>query len=133
MLTYSQPGQIWALAYLEPEAYSKPLETLTRHIQNPHIARTVYSGIFRHIQNLVQPLHLQKSGISGILEYSEIFHSCIVAHTQNPIIFMKTGKFCVTLEILNLSILTILEYSKPWLINSEPSQRMYDGVFCKNS
>ena len=26
-----------ALAYLEPEAYSKPCETLTGHIQNPAI------------------------------------------------------------------------------------------------
>ena len=36
----------WALAYLEPEAYLKSCEALTRHIQNPVIGH--YSAIFRH-------------------------------------------------------------------------------------
>ena len=48
----------WALAYLEPEAYLEPCETLTRHIQNPAIGH--YSAIFRHNQNFVQPLDTQK-------------------------------------------------------------------------
>ena len=34
-----------ALTYLELEAYSKPFQALTRHIQNPVMVRTVYSGI----------------------------------------------------------------------------------------
>ena len=37
----------WALAYLEPEAYLKPCEMLTRHINNPAMGQ--YSAIFRHI------------------------------------------------------------------------------------
>ena len=50
-----------ALAYLESEANSKPCETLTGHIQNPAIVRTVktvysdiyqsYSGIFGALSN----------------------------------------------------------------------------------
>ena len=37
----------WALAYLEPEAYSKPCEILTRHIQNLTIVRRVHLGIIQ--------------------------------------------------------------------------------------
>ena len=35
-----------------PESYSKPcqLSKMMRHIKNPGIFRTVYSGIFRHIK-----------------------------------------------------------------------------------
>ena len=35
-----------------PEAYSKPcqISRMMKHIENPGIIRTVYSGIFRHIQ-----------------------------------------------------------------------------------
>ena len=40
-------GIFWALAYLEREAYSKLCETLTRHIQNLAIARTVCSDIIQ--------------------------------------------------------------------------------------
>ena len=36
-----------SLAYLEPEAHSKPCETLTRHVQNPATVRTVYSSIIQ--------------------------------------------------------------------------------------
>ena len=40
------------LVFLMPEAYSKlsQISKMMRHIENPGIARTVYSGIFRHIQ-----------------------------------------------------------------------------------
>ena len=51
-------GKFWALAYLEPETYFKPCETLIRYIQNPAIGH--YSDIFRHIQNLVKRLHTLK-------------------------------------------------------------------------
>ena len=39
-LAYFKP-----LAYLEPEAYPKLFETLTWHIKNSAIVKTVYSGI----------------------------------------------------------------------------------------
>ena len=74
----------WTLAYLEPEAYLKPCKTLTRHIQEPVIGN--YSAIFRHIQNLLQRLHVQKPGMLKILEYPEQFHNCILTHIQNPVI-----------------------------------------------
>ena len=67
--------------YKPPEAYLKSCDTLTRHIQNPSIG--YYSAIFRHIQNLVQRLHMQKPGILAILEYSELFHNCIPSHIQS--------------------------------------------------
>ena len=40
------------LAYLMPEAYSKPcqISKMMRHIENNGIVRTVHSDIFRHIQ-----------------------------------------------------------------------------------
>ena len=40
------------LACLMPEAYSKPcqISKIMRHIENPVIIRTVYSGICRHTQ-----------------------------------------------------------------------------------
>ena len=41
---------------------------------------------------------MQKSGIIGILEYSELFHNYILMYILNP------------------GILTILEYSEPWYI-----------------
>ena len=44
------------LAYLEPEACSKPCETLTRHIQNPAIARNVYSGIIQPYSGIFRTL-----------------------------------------------------------------------------
>ena len=64
---------------------------LTRHIQNPAIGH--YSARFRHIQNLVQHLHMQKRGILGILEYSEPFHNCTPRHIQNPVTFRKIYEF----------------------------------------
>ena len=42
---------------------------------------------------------MQKSGIFGILEYSEPFHNCIPTHTQHYVIFTKIGKPSVTLQI----------------------------------
>ena len=85
-LPYFEP-----IVYLEPEAFLKPCETLTRHIQNPTMGH--YSAIFRHIQNLVQRLHTQKPDIAGILEYSEPFHNCILTHIQNPVIFTKIYEY----------------------------------------
>ena len=56
---------------------------------------------------------MQKYGIFGILEYSELFHNCFPMYIQNPVIFTKIDKPSVILEIQNPGILTILEYSEP--------------------
>ena len=63
-----------ALAYLELEAYSKPYETLTRHIQNSAIVRTVYSdiiqpysAIFRVLRNPCILAAIWNVGNPGIL------------------------------------------------------------------
>ena len=94
-----------ALACLELEAYSKPCETLTRHIHNPAIVRTVYSGIIQPCSDIFRTLC--NACIYRNLAYSEL------AYIQNPVIFMKTGQACITLEIQNPDILTILGYSEP--------------------
>ena len=64
---------------------------LTRHIQNPGIGH--HSAIFRHIQNLVQCLHMQKPDIRGVLKYSETFHNYIPTYIQNPVIFTKIYEY----------------------------------------
>ena len=69
----------------------KPCEALTMHIQNPLIEH--YLSIFRHMQNLVQRLHMQKPGILRILEYSELLHNCIRTHIQNPAILTKIYEY----------------------------------------
>ena len=48
-----------------------------------------YSALFRHIQNLMQHLHMEKTGILGMLEYAEPFCICIHMHIQNPVILTK--------------------------------------------
>ena len=57
---------------------------------------------------------MQKSGMFGILEYSEPFHNCVlfVRHIQNPVIFLKIGKLCITQRIQNLT------YSQTWSIRT---------------
>ena len=77
--------------FLVLQTYSKPCETLTRHIQNPVIGN--YSAIFRHIQNLVQCLHTQKSGILQSLEYSEPFLNCTPKDIENAAIFAKIYEY----------------------------------------
>ena len=79
------------MAYLQPEAYLKPCKTLAWHIQNPAIGH--YSVIFKHDQNLVQRLHMEKPGILGILEYSELLHNCIPTYIQNPVTFTKIYEY----------------------------------------
>ena len=46
----------WALIYLEPVPCSKLCKTLTKHIHNPSIVRTVYSGIFQPCSSACQTL-----------------------------------------------------------------------------
>ena len=62
------------------EAYLKPYKIW------PGIFRTLPEDI---IQNLVQLLDMKKPGILVILEYSELFHNCILQYIQNPVIFTK--------------------------------------------
>ena len=45
-----------SLAYLKPEAYSKPWETLTKYIQNPAIVRTIYSCIIQPYSGIFKTL-----------------------------------------------------------------------------
>ena len=74
---------LWALAYLEPEAYLNLVKSL------PGIFRTLPWALLSHIQNLMQRLHMQKPGLLKILEYSKLFHKCISIHTRNPFILPK--------------------------------------------
>ena len=63
--------RVRALAYLLLDAYSKPCQTskMMRHIENPGIVRTVYSGIFRDIQQYSTILRLRHiEAYSGIIE-----------------------------------------------------------------
>ena len=90
-LAYSQHCHILSVGIFRTAGLLKPCETLTRHIQNPPTGP--YSAIFKHIQNLRQRFHLQKPGILGILEYSELFHNCIPTHIQNSVIFMKIYEY----------------------------------------
>ena len=57
-------------------AYLKPCEALTRHIQD-----------------LVQRWRTEKPGILGILEYSESFNNCIPTHIQKPVKFTKIYEY----------------------------------------
>ena len=79
---------------------------------------------------------MQKFGIFGILEYLESFNNCIPTHIQNPVIFTKMGKLCVTLEIQNPrntdnpGVFKALVHLKPNTY-SEPSQRFKMECFAK--
>ena len=64
---------------------------LIRYIQDPAIG--CHSAILKHIQNLVQHLHMQKPDILRILEYSEPFHNNIPTYIQNPIMFTKISEY----------------------------------------
>ena len=123
------------------QEYSTPFVTLPYlqpcHVLSPHIFRTVglfktlwdvdytysepcHRTLFRHIQNLVQHLHMQKPDILGILQYSELFHNCIPTHIQNPAILQTF------MNIQNFDIF------KTWHTFRTLS-KIYNGVFCKNS
>ena len=101
------------------EAYLKPSEKLTMHVQNPVIGH--YSVLFRHIQNFVQCLHMQKPGILEILEYSEPLH-------LHPDAYSGPCHIYENLEILRGK----LTYLKPNTY-PEPSQKFKDTLaafFC---
>ena len=81
----------WALAYLEPEACSKPYETLTRYTHNPAIVRTVYSGIFQPYSGIFRTL--RNACICKNPAYSESWN------IQNPSLIASQRIF-ITLSYL---------------------------------
>ena len=91
-------------------------EKLPRHIQNYVIGH--YLTLFRHMQNLVQCLHMQKPGILEIFEYSELFH-------LHPDTFSGPCHICE-----NLRTLRTLTYLKPETC-SKPSQKFNMEFFAK--
>ena len=75
--------------------------------------RTVFSALFNHIQAHFEPcvtLAYTETCYIRNLEYSKPFHNSIPTHIQNIVIFTAIAKTCVTVEIENPGILTILEY-----------------------
>ena len=75
-------GILKTLTYLMPEAYSEPyqMSKIMIYIENLGIARTVNSGIFRHIQLHSDTLRHIKvySDICRLVgPYSDIYNSCI--------------------------------------------------------
>ena len=113
-----------------PVAYSKPyqISEMMRHIENPGIVRTVYSGIFRHIQGLsailshVQALRdiLRQVLLRHIEPYSDIFRTLCNPSICNCAIFTTlvhlepeaSSKACQTCKI------TFFENQKKALIAS---------------
>ena len=81
-LPYSETWHILSQILIENSAKCWP------GLFRTHVIRR-YSAIFRHIQNLLQCLHMQKLCLLGVLEYLELFHYCIPKHIQNPVIFTK--------------------------------------------
>ena len=70
----------WALVYLEPETFSKPCETLTRHVQNLAIARTIYSGIIQPYSGILWTLcNLHICRNFAYLEFQNIQNPSIIA------------------------------------------------------
>ena len=79
-LACSQPCHIPILGIFKTGGILKTLGNFDQVYSEPcHSQNNLfmyYSAIFRHIQNLVQPLYMQKPGIFGILVYLEPFHNC---------------------------------------------------------
>ena len=122
----------------------KKFSHLTWHIQNPVKHSHIHSlgifrtgGIFKNLLNFghaySKPCNSQNSlfrnySVIGIfrtlrnpricrnLAYSEPFHNYILMPIQNPVIYTKIGKPCITLGDYNPGILTNLEYPEPWHI-----------------
>ena len=131
---YNQnPAIFWALAYLKPEACSKPYKTLTSQVHDPAIVWIVYSGIIQTYSGIFRTLtveyaetwHIRNSGIFRILFY---LHPD--AYSE-PYQIYKNRQTFITLEIQkpghngNPGILRTLTYlqNRPTLNNpgnSEP-------------
>ena len=71
-----------------------------RHIENPGMVRTVYLGIFRHIQGHSAIFSL----CSGILSHIQVLLRRMESH------ILRHKELCVTLKY------TTASYSEPWLI-----------------
>ena len=91
---------VQALAYLEPEALSKSCETLTRHIQNPAIVRTVYSGI--------------------ILPYSDIFRTWRNACICKNLTYLESWYIQNPYIIASQRIIRILSYFRKYVNPIKP-------------
>ena len=120
-LTYSQPCHIPNHGILRTGGIFKTLQNFDQAFSEPcHSQKEQFiQAIFSHIQVYSEPCvtlahaeawHIRNPGIF------KPFHNCIPTHIQNPVTFTKIGKPCVTLEIQNPGILTILEYSELWHI-----------------
>ena len=93
------------------QAYSEPC-----HSQNSSFRHFIqpYSGIFKTLCNAA--CICRNLAYSESRNNSEPFHNFIPTPIQNPFISTKIGKFCVTVEIQNPGIITILKYSGTWHI-----------------
>ena len=70
-----------------PETNSQPcqISNMMRHIENPDIVRTVYSGIFRHINPIHSQctLSLPQQLVKGCIGNEWVKgHSAILSHVQ---------------------------------------------------
>ena len=79
-LTYSQPCHIVSPGIFRKGGLFKTLSNIYQTYSEP--CHGHYSAIFRHIQNLMQCLHMQKPGILRILEYSELLHNCVATRIR---------------------------------------------------
>ena len=97
--------------HLGPEAYSKPCETLTRHIQNLDIVRRVYSGIIHPYSDIFRTLcNACICRSLGFLESWNIQNPSIIAfwnwqpwYIDNPRIFRTLDIFTTRHLFRNLS------------------------------
>ena len=104
ILLYLHLDILRTLTYLKPKAYAKhcQISKMTRHIENPGIFRTVYSGISKDIQQYSGILRKIKAYSSIIVAYWAIFR-----YIQNPYLWNRT-----TFRIL--AYLKPEETSKAW-------------------
>ena len=103
-LAYLQPCCILNSSILRTGGLFETLWNLDQTYSEPCLR-----ALFSHIQNLVQRLHIQKSDILRTLEYSRLFHNCILTHSEPRHIYE------------NLRIFRNLIYLKPDTY-LEPSQ-----------
>ena len=102
--------------------------SISRHIENPDIARTVYSGIFRHIEErlaIFSYVQASLETLKHIQAYSGItkVYGAIIRHIRNsaqpmhiqPCHIQNPGSFRIRgifKSLLNMS--DDQAYSKPW-------------------
>ena len=106
----------WAPAYLEVEAYLKPSERLSRHIQNIQGIIQPYSGIFRTLCNTY---------ICRNLTYSKSWN------IQNPSIIISQHKSRTLSYLQNLMNVQNSDIFKKPDTYSEPSQSFKMKFFAK--